>query len=629
MLMSSVSNIGLASRTAVALALSALSAPGCGDDSNTGGAGGNGGGGAGGAPSCELQRRAEDDASTPPLHTPRWAFHPWISKDISTGEDSRAFVQGFMDRDIPVGVLVLDSPWETQYNTFEPNPDRYPEFATMVSDFRAVGVRTVVWVTQMINVSSYDLEPSGDAYYGPSPDWEPGKQCGYFVDDARQFGWWKGQGCALDFFNPDAVVFWHRLQDRVLDLGISGFKLDFGDSYIDEDPIRTAAGDKTLEEYSHAYYEDFYRYGVARFGPEEFVTMVRPYDKSYQFEGRFFARPEQAPVGWVGDNRRDYIGMQDALDHIMRSAVAGYVVLGSDIGGYLDRDDKDLTALVPLDSEVFMRWTAMGAMMPFMQLHGRANLEPWSLPDQTDLVLSTYRFWAKLHDAMVPFFDSVARRAQAKTPGAAPMIEPVAAEAGWPGDYSYVLGDAFLVAPVVDDTGVRSVAFPAGTRYFDFFDPAATPIDGGTVLASVDTSDPSRIPVFIREGAIVPLEVVDDTNGLGTSASSGALTVLAYPAPVSSSFEVWGEDGQVELTVSAIDGAAGPSIDLGDRARTVLLRVRVDAAPSGVDLDGQALSAHATRADFDAAATGYFVEGSFVWVKVAAGAATVVDIATP
>jgi alpha-glucosidase (family GH31 glycosyl hydrolase) len=53
---------------------------------------------------------------------------PWISKDISTRDDTRAFVAGFRERDIPVGVVVLDSPWETNYNTFVPNPTRYPDF---------------------------------------------------------------------------------------------------------------------------------------------------------------------------------------------------------------------------------------------------------------------------------------------------------------------------------------------------------------------------------------------------------------------------------------------------------------------------------------------------------------------
>ena len=73
--------------------------------------------------------RTDLDVLTPnrPL-TPRWAFEPWISKDISTGPDTYDFVDGFRQRDIPIGAVVLDSPWETHYNTYVPNPSRYPAF---------------------------------------------------------------------------------------------------------------------------------------------------------------------------------------------------------------------------------------------------------------------------------------------------------------------------------------------------------------------------------------------------------------------------------------------------------------------------------------------------------------------
>src|SRR5690606_505512 len=137
------------------------------------------------------------------------------------------------------------------------------------------------------------------------------------------------------------------------------------------------------QAYSEAYYRDFLAYGRHRRG-RELVTMVRPWDASYDRRGRFHARPEHAPVAWVGDNRRDWVGLADALDHVFRSAAAGYVVLGSDIGGYLDRDDQDLRVEIPFDLETFQRWVAVGAMMPFMQLHGRANLEPWSVPERPD-----------------------------------------------------------------------------------------------------------------------------------------------------------------------------------------------------------------------------------------------------
>ncbi len=594
-----------------------LLAPACGDDTGSTGAGSGGSTTTGSAYTCEPVHTAADDAAAPPIHTPRWAFRPWISKDISDGPDTYAFVDGFETRDIPVGVVVLDSPWETNYNTFVPNPSRYPDFAKMVADLRAKDIRTVLWVTQMINIGSYDAEPGGDIYDGAASNYDEPFECGWFINDATVYGWWKGSGSALDFFDPKARSFWHRLQDPLFEMGVAGFKLDFGDSYIDSNPIVTEEGEKTLQQYSERYYEDFYAYGGATVGTDEFVTMVRPYDKSYQFEGRFFARPEHAPVAWVGDNRRDYVGLSDALDHIMRSAAAGYVVVGSDIGGYLDKDDADLTQpQIPLDAEVFMRWTAMGALTPFMQLHGRANLAPWTFPEGAQAVTDAYRFWAKLHEAMLPFFYSVAESAYAGGP--VKMIEPIGSEADWAGDYRYMLGGALLVVPVLDGAGTRDIELPSGAIFYPLFDPAADAIAGGTTLAAVDVSDASRIPVFAREGAIVPLHVVDDEHPLfGNGASAGALTVVAYPAMTETTFDLVDDDEQP--TSIAIEGGATTRLSMSRATTPVIFRVRLDAV-TGVALDGAPLTDTIDRPAFDNAASGYFLDAATrtVWIKVPA-----------
>src|SRR6185503_19376507 len=242
------------------------------------------------------------------------------------------------------------------------------------------------------------LEPGGDAYSGPSPNFEEGERCGFFVQEAETFSWWKGKGAALDFFDPYAAAWWHKQQDPLFAIGVDGSKVDFAEQYIPLAAIQTEAGQKDKQEYSEEYYRDFFAYGVKRRGREDFVTMVRPYDRSYKFPGRFYAKKEHAPVAWVGDNRRDFIGLADALDHLFRSAAAGYAVVGSDIGGYLDRDDKNLTGpTIPFDTLVFARWTALGAMTAFMQLHGRANITPWTVPDHVDETVALYRYWATLH----------------------------------------------------------------------------------------------------------------------------------------------------------------------------------------------------------------------------------------
>ncbi|MBI5480402.1 MAG: hypothetical protein HY906_16180 [Deltaproteobacteria bacterium] len=143
-----------------------------------------------------------DPIPTPAIHTPRWAFEPWISKDISSTDDTYAFVAGFRERDIPVGVVVLDSPWETNYHTFVPNPVRYHDFAKLVGDLGGHDIRVVLWMTQMINRSSVDVEAGGDVYDGPSPNYQEAFDRGYLVDHGQDYYWWKGFGAVLRLLRP-------------------------------------------------------------------------------------------------------------------------------------------------------------------------------------------------------------------------------------------------------------------------------------------------------------------------------------------------------------------------------------------------------------------------------------------
>jgi len=563
---------------------------------------------------CEFRTTA-DEVTAPAIDTPRWAFRPWISKDISDDADTRAFVQGFEERGIPVGAVVFDSPWSTHYNSMEVNPERYPRFDQLVSELHAKDIRVVMWVTQMVNRTGFDLEIGGDTYVGPSPNFEEGKRCGFFVDNGGDYLWWKGNGAGIDFFDPDAVAWWHRQQDKMLDLGIDGWKLDFGEDYL-PDTVETAAGVVDRQQYSEAYYRDFYAYGASRH--PEFVTMVRPYDQSYGQPGRFYARPEHAPVGWVGDNRRDWVGIEDALDHMFRSADAGYVAIGSDIGGYLDRDDIDLLGpAIPFDTLVFARWTALGALNPFMQLHGRANITPWTVPDHVDETVALYRYWATLHDEMVPWWYSTSRAAHA---GGPPPMRPIGDLASWAGDYRYALGDAFLVAPILDATSVRDISLPAG-RWYDWWQPGDAAIEGDVTLTAYAIPERERIPLFVREGAIVPLHVSSGVTGLGTTARGDALTVLVYPASTATSFALTDHD-DMPTTITARRGI----VTLSRAARTTYLRVRRDTAPAMVKAGDTTLAEVATDAALDAATIGwhYDAEGKSLWVKVTAGAATIV-----
>ncbi|MGE0785492.1 MAG: TIM-barrel domain-containing protein [Sandaracinaceae bacterium] len=566
-------------------------------------------------PACDFDPGAPEDIPEPEVYTPRWAFEPWISKDISDRDDSYAFVDGFMSRDIPVGVLVLDSPWDVNYTTFQPNPDRYPEFGAMVSDMHDRGVRVVMWVTQMTNVSSFDAETGGDTYRGRASNYNQGCACGYFVEDCKLYNWWKGNGSGVDFFNPNARIWWHRQQDDLLDMGIDGWKLDFGESYMEADQtLSTFSGPIPHQQYSEEYYRDYLAYGRFRRG-REFVTMVRPYDVSYDRIGRFHARPEHSPVAWVGDNHRDWTGLIDALDEIFLSADAGYVVLGSDMGGYLDRDQDNLTQTIPFDLEVFQRWVAVGAMMPFMQLHGRANLAPWTVEGDVDATVASYRYWATLHHEMVDYWYSITEEAYGTSDI---VLRPQGERAAWAGDYRYVIGEAFLVAPILDNGGVRDVALPADERWYDWYDPSGDALDGGTTLTAYDASATGRIPLFVREGAIVPVHVDNDATGLGDASSAGHLTLLVWPSTESTSFRLH-EPDDITTTIQLTRGAAGDvTLSMSRTTEPVIVRMRADAAPSAVSVGGTPLSMVADRAALFAAGEGwaYDAASKWVWIEV-------------
>ena len=528
---------------------------------------------------------------------------------------------GFQTRDIPVGVLVLDSPWETFYNTFVPNPNRYRDFGPFVNDMHNLGVRLVLWMTGMTNLTGIDLEPGGDSYPSPAPNYQPGDDCNYYVQDDAAYFWWKGNGSAVDFFNPDATAWWHRQQDPVLAMGIDGWKLDFAEEYISDDPLTTAQGSQSRQSYSEAYYHDYLAYGVKQRG-NDFLTMTRAYDVSYQFQGRFYAKKEDSRVAWMGDNRRDWVGLADALDEMMISAAAGYVVVGSDVGGYLTHDDKNLTGPeIPFSATNFERWVAVGALCPFMQLHSELGVTPWTAEQRPEEVTTVYRYWAKLHHAIVPFFYSLAEEAYA---GNGQLFIPAGDPAALVGDDRYMLGQALLVAPLLDDSGARQVALPAGSKWYDFWNSGAAPLQGGTTVSASFAGDPQRIPVYFKEGAIIPMHVDDDVTQFGDSSSKGALTLVVYPS-ASSSFMLH-EDDDTTTVISAKTSGTGFEIDLARAVTTDILYVRSDTAPTTVTSSGTALTSLSTKLAFDAATEGSFYDATakIDWIKVAAGGSRVI-----
>jgi alpha-D-xyloside xylohydrolase len=172
------------------------------------------------------------------------------------------------------------------------------------------------------------------------------------------------------------------------------------------------------------------------------------------------------------------------------------------------------------------------------------------------------------------------------------LVRPLGDAQTWAGDYRYELGNAFLVAPFLDATGKRSVALPAGARWYDWWTTATS--EGGTTVQADFASDRLRMPLWVREGAIVPVDIDDDSLGLGTPESRGARTILAWPSATPSSFEVHEANG-AKTKIDLQELATGWSVTLSSVPLPVILRVRSEIAPIEVLGEGVQTTYDATR----------------------------------
>ena len=202
------------------------------------------------SPATRLRRHLQETGMPPVL--PEWGYGFWKSRDVyghqTEVEDD---FHGCADNAIALDALVLDSPWETQYNTWIPNPHQFTDFEGMVNEFRAAGVRTVVWVTPWVNVDSSEGQTPPDAesrglHRAPASNHAAGEAGGHYVrgPDGEAFvtRWWMGTGSPIDFTSPGAERWWREQAKTALRLGVEGIKADDGEGYYFPDDVRLADG---------------------------------------------------------------------------------------------------------------------------------------------------------------------------------------------------------------------------------------------------------------------------------------------------------------------------------------------------------------------------------------------------
>ncbi len=443
-----------------------------------------------------------------PMLLPEWAYGHWKSRDVYPHQrDVIEDLEGYLENRLPLDAIVLDSPWETQYNTWRFNPHQFPNPSGLIARLGEEGVRTVVWVTPWVNLESEDGQrPPGveseRLHSRPADNYADGALGGHFVRgrDGRPWvgRWWMGTGSLVDFTSAAARRWWRRQAQRALEMGIEGIKADDGEGYYMPPDARLADG-RTGAEAAWAY-GDLYR-----------RTMQRALDESHPDTGVLFGRSgwsgQQATgITWGGDQASDWWSLRALVAATLTAAASGFSNWSHDVGGYLGRR---LVERCP--RELLLRWVQFGCFTPLMQAHGRFEQEAWRYDDHT---LDAYREYVLLHERLVPYIRAAAATA---TRTGLPIIRPLCMvdpddRRGWAISDAYLFGPSLWVAPVLEEGATqRSTYLPPG----EWIEPrtGAEHAGGRDVLVSAPVD---RVPLWVRRGAIVvthPAEHVAD--GLG------------------------------------------------------------------------------------------------------------------
>ncbi|HZR80787.1 MAG TPA: TIM-barrel domain-containing protein [Candidatus Binatia bacterium] len=492
----------------------------------------------------DVTRQYYEVTGTPKLPAP-WALGPWIWRNEVAGEDA-VLDDATMIRELDLATTGywIDRPYASAVNSFDFDPARYGDPRAMIARLRDLGLRVALWHTPYLEDKPANQALLAEATAG---GWFPNPAGLLLLND------WS---MPIDFTSAAAREFWQAHLRFYTELGIEGFKLDYGEDVVAGLPgIRSPWGfaDGSDERTMHADYQRFYHRVYAEVVPEDGgFLLCRAGTWGDQVNG---------PIIWPGDldatlaRHREpaedggerYVsvgGLPAAINASLTLGPSGFPFFGSDTGGF--RHD-------PPDEETFTRWFEHTALSTVMQVGTGSNLVPWEWDrfGYSPAVLERYRRYARLHLRLWPYLWTHATRLAEDGRPIQRALGLAHPELGLHPNDVYLLGDDLLVAPVVErGATAREVPLPAG-GWIDWWT-GERHEGGGTIVvdAPLDT-----LPLFLREGGIVPLlrptidtlSPVADRDAIDSYATDpGVLYARAVPGDQRSSFALF-DGSRIEI----------------------------------------------------------------------------------
>ena len=454
---------------------------------------------------------------------PKWVLGFWQSRErYKTSEEVESTLAEFRKRHIPIDNIVQDwNYWpEDQWGSHEFEASRYPNPQQMLDNVHQMHGRFMisVWPKFYCNTDNYkELDAKGWMYI-QSP-----------TDDIHD---WVGPGYTNGFYDAyDAgarKMFWRQMDEKLY-TGLSGKSTSKVDAWwmdASEPNVRdctpmwyrkalsgpTALGTST--EYFNAY---------STVNADAIYNGQRSVYKGKANEPRVFLLTRSGFAGeqrfstatWSGDIGTRWEDMRAQMTAGLNYSISGLPFWGMDQGGFCvenryvaaqqiyDRtkvENEDLKEWRELQT----RWNQFGTFIPLFRSHGQWPLrEIWNIAPDDHPAYKSFVYYDKLRYRLMPYLYSMAGWAHFKD---YTLMRALVMD--FNGDKEvenignqWMFGPALMACPVgYYKARNRSVYFPKQYGWYNLY--TNEYIEGGQTL--VVDAPYEQIPVFVREGAIIP-----------------------------------------------------------------------------------------------------------------------------
>ncbi len=463
---------------------------------------------------------------------PKWVLGFWQSRErYKTSEEVESTLAEFRKRHIPIDNIVQDwNYWpEDQWGSHQFEASRYPNPQQMLDNVHQMHGRFMisVWPKFYVNTDNYkELDAKGWMYI-QSP-----------TDDIHD---WVGPGYTNGFYDAyDAgarKMFWRQMDENLYS-GLSTTKGKWSmvnGQYSTVDAWWMDASEPNVRDCTPMWYrkalsgptalgtstEYFNAYSTVN--ADAIYNGQRSVWKGKANEPRVFLLTRSGFAGeqrfstatWSGDIGTRWEDMRAQMTAGLNYSISGLPFWGMDQGGFCvenryvaaqqlfyrtGQENEDLKEWRELQT----RWNQFGTFIPLFRSHGQWPLrEIWNIAPDNHPAYQSFVYYDKLRYRLMPYLYSMAGWVHFKD---YTLMRPLVMD--FNGDKAvedignqWMFGPALMACPVgYYKARNRSVYFPKQCGWYNLY--TNEYIAGGQTL--VVDAPYEQIPVFVREGAIIP-----------------------------------------------------------------------------------------------------------------------------